>query len=47
MSCNDALCLVDGRKDRYVTMLAGYGFDMVNRMAKRFDVPMPSKEELA
>jgi hypothetical protein len=33
--------------DRYVTMLAGYGLDVIYRMAKRFDVPMPSKEELA
>lgn len=30
----------------YTTMLAGYALDMVYRMAKRFDVKMPSKEEL-
>jgi hypothetical protein len=33
--------------DRYPTMLAGYGLDMVYRMAKRFDVEMPPKEDLA
>lgn len=33
--------------NHYTTMLAGYGLDMVVRLGKRYDVPIPTQEELA